>query len=171
MTVVVTFSGVPMLGGMVICGRRGWILVVTKASLTRPVIRLDFPTPSSPQTQMRTKSRVSSLYFPRVSPRGTLLLVAICQPVKTSGCKSRKTKVLRRNLRISLVVVAAAQMAIRRAQRRHAYKRGRGVESRFKVLRVGLNATRCPGIWGQGGLHPLRQILYVRLRGQLYSMH
>ena len=52
--VVVTFSGVPMLGGIVIWGRTDWILLVTKTSLTREVIRLDFPVPSSPQTQMRT---------------------------------------------------------------------------------------------------------------------
>ena len=52
--VVVTFSGVPMLGGMVIWGRTGWILFVTKTSLTRLVTRLDLPVPSSPQRQTRT---------------------------------------------------------------------------------------------------------------------
>lgn len=52
--VVVTFSGVPMEGGMVIWGRTDWILCVTKTSLTSEVMRLDFPVPSSPQTQMRT---------------------------------------------------------------------------------------------------------------------
>jgi hypothetical protein len=41
--VVVTFSGVPMLGGIVIWGRTDWILLVTKTSLTREVMRLDFP--------------------------------------------------------------------------------------------------------------------------------
>ena len=52
--VVVTFSGVPMLGGMVICGRTGWILLVTNWSLTSEAMRLDLPVLSSPQTQMRT---------------------------------------------------------------------------------------------------------------------
>lgn len=52
--VVVTFSGVPMVGGMVICGRTVWILLATKTSLTREAMRLDFPVPSSPHTQMRT---------------------------------------------------------------------------------------------------------------------
>lgn len=33
--VVVTFFGVPMDGGIVICGSVGWILVVTNTSLTR----------------------------------------------------------------------------------------------------------------------------------------
>ena len=50
--VVVTFSGVPI--GMVIWGRTGWILDVTKTSLTSDVIRLDLPAPSSPHTHMRT---------------------------------------------------------------------------------------------------------------------
>lgn len=54
MVVVVTFSGVPMVGGIVICGRTDWILFVTKTPLTREVMRLDFPVPSSPQTQIRT---------------------------------------------------------------------------------------------------------------------
>lgn len=53
-TVVVTFSGVPMLGGMVICGRTDWILLLMNWSLTSEAMRLDFPVPSSPQTQMRT---------------------------------------------------------------------------------------------------------------------
>lgn len=51
---MVTFSGVPIVGGMVICGRTGWILFVTNTPLTREVIKLDLPVPSSPQTQMRT---------------------------------------------------------------------------------------------------------------------
>jgi hypothetical protein len=41
-----------MLGGMDIRGKTDWILFVTKTSLTREVMRLDFPTPSSPQTQI-----------------------------------------------------------------------------------------------------------------------
>jgi hypothetical protein len=52
--VVVTFSGVPSVGGIVICGRTGWILLLTKVSFTRHVMRLDLPLPSSPQTQIRT---------------------------------------------------------------------------------------------------------------------
>ena len=58
--VVVTFSGVPMLGGMVVCGRTGWILVVTKTSLTREATKLDFPTDSSPQTQILTEADLVS---------------------------------------------------------------------------------------------------------------
>lgn len=54
MMVVVTFSGVPMLGGMVIWGRTDWILFVTKTSLTSEVMRLDFPVASSPQTHILT---------------------------------------------------------------------------------------------------------------------
>jgi hypothetical protein len=45
---------VVMLGGIVICGRTDWILLLTKTSLTREAMRLDLPVPSSPQTQMRT---------------------------------------------------------------------------------------------------------------------
>lgn len=52
--VVVTFSGVPIVGGIVIWGRIGWILFVTKTPLTSEVIKLDLPVPSSPQTQIRT---------------------------------------------------------------------------------------------------------------------
>lgn len=59
--VVVTFSGVPILGGMVIWGRTDWILFVTKTSFTKEVIRLDFPAPSSPHTQMRTDPGKSML--------------------------------------------------------------------------------------------------------------
>jgi len=55
--VVVTFSGVPILGGILIWGRQGVILFATKVSLINEVMRLDFPVPSSPQTQMRTISR------------------------------------------------------------------------------------------------------------------
>ena len=51
---VVTFSGVPIVGGIVICGNVGWILLVTKVSLTSEVMRLDFPDPSSPQMHTRT---------------------------------------------------------------------------------------------------------------------
>lgn len=57
--VVVTFSGVPILGGMVIWGRTGWILFVTKTSFTKLVMRLDFPVPSSPHKHMRTTAHVS----------------------------------------------------------------------------------------------------------------
>ncbi len=52
--VVVTFSGVPMVGGMVTCGSTDWILLATKTSLTSEAIREDLPVPSSPQTQIRT---------------------------------------------------------------------------------------------------------------------
>lgn len=79
--VVVTLSGVPSDGGSEMGGSTGWILVVTKTSLTREVytrrcqsvgarekfrnpeqagkectltIKLDLPVPSSPQTQSRT---------------------------------------------------------------------------------------------------------------------
>lgn len=52
--VVVTFSGLPLVGGMVTWGRTDWILLATKTSLTSEAIRLDFPVPSSPQTQIRT---------------------------------------------------------------------------------------------------------------------
>jgi hypothetical protein len=45
---------VPKVGGMEMGGRTGWILFVTKTSLTSDVIRLDLPVPSSPQTQTRT---------------------------------------------------------------------------------------------------------------------
>ena len=55
--VVVTFSGVPMLGGIVICGNTDWILFVTKTSFTSDVTRLDLPVPSSPQTHIRTSER------------------------------------------------------------------------------------------------------------------
>ena len=51
---VVTFSGVPMLGGRLMVGRIGWILWVVKVSLMRDVMSEDLPTPSSPQTTMRT---------------------------------------------------------------------------------------------------------------------
>lgn len=52
--VVVTLSGVPRVGGSVTWGRTGCILAVTKTSLTRDVIIELLPTPSSPQTQIRT---------------------------------------------------------------------------------------------------------------------
>jgi hypothetical protein len=52
--VVVTFSGVPMVGGMVTWGRTDWILLETKTSLTSEAIWLDLPVPSSPQTQILT---------------------------------------------------------------------------------------------------------------------
>jgi hypothetical protein len=52
--VVVTLSGVPSVGGSVTCGRTGWILAVTKTSLTREVMMELLPTPSSPQRHMRT---------------------------------------------------------------------------------------------------------------------
>lgn len=58
--VVVTFSGVPIPGGMVVCGKTGWIFVVTKTSLTREATRLDFPTDSSPQTQILTAAYLVS---------------------------------------------------------------------------------------------------------------
>ena len=51
---VVTLSGVPRVGGSVTCGRTGCILAVTKTSLTRDVMMELLPTPSSPQTQIRT---------------------------------------------------------------------------------------------------------------------
>ena len=51
---VVTFSGVPSVGGSVIVGSMGWIRWEMKVSLTREVMREDLPVPSSPQTQMRT---------------------------------------------------------------------------------------------------------------------
>lgn len=62
--VVVTFSGVPMLGGMVIRGRTAWILLVIKVSLTSEVIKLDLPAPSSPQTHIRTVFHPISLVAP-----------------------------------------------------------------------------------------------------------
>lgn len=52
--VVVTFSGVPMVGGRVMGGSTAWILFATNTSLTREAIRLDLPEPSSPHTQIRT---------------------------------------------------------------------------------------------------------------------
>lgn len=52
--VVVTLSGVASVGGMVTWGRTGWILAVTKTSLTSDVMMELLPTPSSPQTQIRT---------------------------------------------------------------------------------------------------------------------
>ena len=52
--VVVTPSGVPMLGGMVIWGSTDWILLLMNTSLTKDAMRLDLPVPSSPQTQTRT---------------------------------------------------------------------------------------------------------------------
>jgi len=52
-----------MLGGVVICGRTDWILF-TKTSLTSEVIRLDFPVPSSPHTQILT-TKVSLIPAPR----------------------------------------------------------------------------------------------------------
>src|SRR5690349_11278042 len=55
--VVVTLSGVPSEGGSVTCGRTGWILAVTKTSLTRDVMMELLPTPSSPHTQIRTANR------------------------------------------------------------------------------------------------------------------
>ena len=63
--VVVTFSGVPILGGIVICGRTDWILLVTNVSFTRLVMRLDLPVPSSPHRQMRTIKEVSSMILER----------------------------------------------------------------------------------------------------------
>lgn len=59
--VVVQLSGVPRVGGRVIAGRVGGSLVVTKVSLTRLVRRLDLPTLSSPQMEMRTWWFVSVL--------------------------------------------------------------------------------------------------------------
>ena len=52
--VVVTLSGVPSVGGSVTWGSTGWILAVTKTSLTSEVMMELLPTPSSPQTQIRT---------------------------------------------------------------------------------------------------------------------
>lgn len=52
--VVVTFSGVPKVGGRVMGGRVAWILPVTNVSLTSDVSSDDLPTASSPQMQMRT---------------------------------------------------------------------------------------------------------------------
>lgn len=52
--VVVTLSGVASVGGMVTWGRTGWIFAVTKTSLTSDVTMELLPTPSSPQTQIRT---------------------------------------------------------------------------------------------------------------------
>ena len=49
-----TFDGVPRVGGIVICGRTGWIFEGMNVPLTREVIRLDLPTPSSPQMAIRT---------------------------------------------------------------------------------------------------------------------
>lgn len=43
-----------------IWGRVGWILVVTKTSLTRDAIMELFPTPASPHTHMRTVVEVST---------------------------------------------------------------------------------------------------------------
>lgn len=52
--VVVTFSGVPRVGGRVMGGRTAWIFAVTKVSLTREVRMELFPTLSSPQMHIRT---------------------------------------------------------------------------------------------------------------------
>lgn len=52
--VVVTFSGVPKVGGSVMGGRTDWILAVTKVSLTSEVRRELLPTLSSPQMHIRT---------------------------------------------------------------------------------------------------------------------
>ena len=52
--VVVTFSGVPSVGGRVMGGRTGWRGVVTKVSLMRLVRREDLPTSSSPHMHIRT---------------------------------------------------------------------------------------------------------------------
>jgi hypothetical protein len=51
---VVTFSGVPSVGGRVMVGRTGWILCAMNVSFMREVMREDLPAPSSPQTTMRT---------------------------------------------------------------------------------------------------------------------
>ena len=56
---VVTLSGVPRVGGSVTCGRTGWILVVTKTSLTSEVMMELLPTPSSPQMHIRTVAGAS----------------------------------------------------------------------------------------------------------------
>lgn len=61
---VVTCSDGPTLGGRVIWGRVGWILEVTKTSLTSEVMRLDFPVPSSPHTQMRTRAEKAYQHRP-----------------------------------------------------------------------------------------------------------
>ena len=57
--VVVTFSGVPRVGGRVMGGRTGCRGVVTKVSLMRLVRREDLPTSSSPQMHIRTWMVVS----------------------------------------------------------------------------------------------------------------
>ena len=52
--VVVTFSGVPRLGGRVMGGSTGCRREVTKVSLTREVSSELFPTDSSPHIAIRT---------------------------------------------------------------------------------------------------------------------
>ena len=52
--VVLTFSGVPSVGGMVIGGRTGVIFELTKLSFTKEVSNELLPTDSSPQTHIRT---------------------------------------------------------------------------------------------------------------------
>lgn len=78
--VVVTFSGVPILGGIVICGRTDCILLVTKTSLTKEVMRLDFPVPSSPQTHIRTEASKLMPYYPGLKAED-LVPVAIADKV------------------------------------------------------------------------------------------
>ena len=54
--VVVTFSGVPILGGMVIMGKTGCKPEGTNTSFTKDMIKLDLPVASSPQTHTRTSA-------------------------------------------------------------------------------------------------------------------
>jgi hypothetical protein len=88
--VVVTLSGVPSVGGRVTCGRTGWILAVTKTSLTRDVMMELLPTPSSPQRHIRTV-RVSGRR--RVIGRGTphtgrhFPAACYCIVRRTGGCE------------------------------------------------------------------------------------
>ena len=54
--VVVTLSGDTILGGIVIIGSTACSPEGTNRSLTSDMMRLDFPVPSSPQTQTRTSA-------------------------------------------------------------------------------------------------------------------
>lgn len=67
---VVTFSGVPRVGGIVMGGRTAWMLVV-KVSRTRLLSRLDLPTLSSPTRHTRTAHGVVSLQMSLVGLYGT----------------------------------------------------------------------------------------------------
>ena len=69
--VVVTFSGVPSVGGSVIGGSTAEILLAMKVSLMRDVRSEDLPTLSSPTIAMRTICALDDVNVPRRGRTGS----------------------------------------------------------------------------------------------------